>query len=570
MSISQNTIKVTGMQVTDNAFVEISAKGGFSGDRKAKLTARADIKVVSPIESIAITPDQAEILHEQTQDFEVVVNWKEGAEQQDVSEYITFTWPNLLEGEQSGDRLTITGTRPVHNAKIRAELNHELYGRHVAEAILTIKQLIESIQITPKNITLVKGQRQEFRITITWAEGAQEKPLEEICNVTSDSAILVTEIEENTIEVVAQKIALNARLVVKIKDEFLPLNSYLGTTAYIKVISFRELVPNYPPLSALRLRFRTGSSSYEMGNYLIDRYSYRERDTVVNLEARNPIGQLLRDQQVGENRNFLGTGTEVIEELLTAAGVHAYVVQQDFVEQVHLELSPKDSFLSAIEQALESKPGWVIYQARHDSVYPGNFEAVLVGDEDFLAQYKILKRAYIFRRDRDIFSREIVKSADNAYGRVCVHTQDWSIELYQTVENNMGTLSRKTFFYEVPNNTTTDQAETILARLVRIFKNAGKTETFVTAFRPHIEPGDVAYILNENSEEEEIGTITSVTHNFGRNGFYSEFTIDSAGFAEKETLLKLTLQRLQQEPAVRLVPSRHKIIILGSGTEIEL
>lgn len=568
VQINKNKIKVTGIKLTNEAYIEATIKGKFYGDRKRKMTSRADIRVVSPIQNISITPSEVVILHEQTQDFEVEVFWKEGAEQQDVSQYITFTWPNLLEAEQSGNRLTVTATRPVRNARIRAVLEGELLGWHAAEATLTVKQLIESIQIIPKNATLVKGQRQEFQVEITWAEGAQEKPLEEICDVTSDSAILVTEITGNRIEVVSQKIALNARLVVKVKDEFLPPtpSSYLRAIAYIRVISFRELIPNYPPLSALRLRFKAGTSSYEMGNYLIDRYSYKERDTVVNLECRNRIGHYLRDQHVGDNRNFIGTGSEVLEDLLEAANVQAFVVQQEFDDEVHLELSAKNTFLDAIGQVLELKPGWVIRQHRHDGVYPGNYEGILIGDSNFMADGGIFKGVYVFRRDRDIFSREVTKTADSVYGRVCVHTPGFDVELYKMVDNDLAINSLKTYFYEVPDGTTEQQAQQILNRLTNMLKHAGKIETFVTAFRPQIEPGDLAFIQNENGEEEEVGIITSVSHNFGKHGFFSEFTIDSSGLVEKETLLKMTMKRVEQEPNIRTKPNRHKITFLTGNS----
>lgn len=569
VSSNQAEIKVVGTKLTNKAYIEVAIKGKFYGDRKRKMTARAEIKVVSPIESITITPDQAEILHEQTQDFEVVVNWKEGAEQQDVSEYITFTWPNLLEGEQSGDRLTITGTRPIKNAKITASLSHELLGKHSAEAKLTVNPLIQSIKITPSSINLTKGQRYTFNIEITWTEGAQEKDIEEICIASADSAVMIEEITNEKIEIIAQKIALNARLKVSVKHEYLFPSANLSSTAYIKITSFRELIPDFQPLSALRLRFWAGSNNYEMGNYLIDRISYRERDTVAHIEARNRIGHYLKDQHVGQNRYFIGPGSQVLKNILEAAGVQAYVVQEGFTDEVHLELSAKDTFLDAIGQVLELKPDWVIRQHRHDGIYPGNYEAILIGDANFMDYYEISRGVYVFRRDRDIFSREVVKSIDDVYSRVCVHDKDFNIELYAYVENDLALTSYKTFFYEVPEGTTVEQAQEILNRLVNMLKNAGKIETFVTAFRPQIEPGDLAYIRSQDNEKvEEVGIITSVSHNFGRHGFFSEFTMDSSGLVEKETLQKLTMRRIKQEPAIRVRPERHKITILGSNTEI--
>lgn len=211
---------------------------------------------------------------------------------------------------------------------------------------------------------------------------------------------------------------------------------------------------------------------------------------------------------------------------------------------------------------LEYKPDWVIRQHRHDGVYPGNHEAILIGDTNFMANNNIYKGAYIFYRDRDIFSREVIKSVDDVYGRVCVHTPDFQLELYSLVDNNLAINTLKTFFYEVPENTTQNQAQNILNKLKEMLKTAGKIETFVTAFRPHIEAGDIAFIKNENGNEEEVGIITSVNHNFGRRGFYSEFAIDSSGLVEKESLLKMTMKRMRQEPHLRLSNNRLKLTSL--------
>lgn len=237
----ETKIIVKGIKLTGEAFIEVKTKGKFTGDQKNKMTARAEIAVVTPIQGILITPEQAEILHEQSQNFTVEINWKEGAQQQDISEHLEFTWPKALVAQVNGSEITVMGTRPIHNAKITAKLQHELYGELTATATLTVNQLIQSIQLTPRNATLVKGERQEFLCNITWSEGAQEKSLEEICTITADSALKIEKIEGNTIEVIAQNIALNARLKVTVKSEYL-LSRFITSTAYVKITSFEDKI----------------------------------------------------------------------------------------------------------------------------------------------------------------------------------------------------------------------------------------------------------------------------------------------------------------------------------------
>jgi hypothetical protein len=68
---------------------------------------------------------------------------------------------------------------------------------------------------------------------------------------------------------------------------------------------------------------------------------------------------------------------------------------------------------------------------------------------------------------------------------------------------------------------------------------SGRLESFVGVFTPQLTLGDEAHIIDENGDEEVIGTITDVTHNFGKGGFYTTFTVDSGGRKAKARLSDL-------------------------------
>ena len=68
---------------------------------------------------------------------------------------------------------------------------------------------------------------------------------------------------------------------------------------------------------------------------------------------------------------------------------------------------------------------------------------------------------------------------------------------------------------------------------------SGRLETFVGIFTPQLTLGDEVHIEASDNSEEVIGTITDVTHNFGKGGFYTTFTVDSGGRKAKARLSDL-------------------------------
>jgi hypothetical protein len=67
---------------------------------------------------------------------------------------------------------------------------------------------------------------------------------------------------------------------------------------------------------------------------------------------------------------------------------------------------------------------------------------------------------------------------------------------------------------------------------------SGRQESFVGIFTPQLTIGDEVRIVS-GAKTETIGTVTDVTHNFGRGGFYTAFTVDSGGRKGKARLSDL-------------------------------
>ena len=139
------------------------------------------------------------------------------------------------------------------------------------------------------------------------------------------------------------------------------------------------------------------------------------------------------------------------------------------------------------------------------------------------------RRTYFFRRDTDIFTRNITTDDQQVYRKVCVHNADFSMSFYKDVENYTGwnLKNNKTLFVQIADGISFTDTKSIAANLAEQLEMSGKVESFTGPFRPQLIIGNDARILDGNIIE--LGLITEVTHVFGKQGFYTNFTVDSGG-----------------------------------------
>jgi hypothetical protein len=117
----------------------------------------------------------------------------------------------------------------------------------------------------------------------------------------------------------------------------------------------------------------------------------------------------------------------------------------------------------------------------------------------------------------------------SSYRKVCVHDAEWTIEVYEDIATYSGwnLQSNKTLFVQVAEGTSLVNATAIAENLASRLESVGKVETFSGPFRPQLLVGDGATIIDGDSTD--LGIITEITHNFGKNGFTTNFTVDSGG-----------------------------------------
>jgi hypothetical protein len=102
--------------------------------------------------------------------------------------------------------------------------------------------------------------------------------------------------------------------------------------------------------------------------------------------------------------------------------------------------------------------------------------------------------------------------------------------VYQDVETYSGwnLQANKTLYINVPEGTTLADIQSYAEQIANNLQYVGKIESFTGPFRPQLILGDEAVIVSSKGSIR-LGLITEITHRFGKDGFYTDFTVDSGG-----------------------------------------
>ena len=76
--------------------------------------------------------------------------------------------------------------------------------------------------------------------------------------------------------------------------------------------------------------------------------------------------------------------------------------------------------------------------------------------------------------------------------------------------------------------TSLADVEKYAKQIAESLQYVGKIESFTGPFRPQLILGDEAVIIDSDGSTS-LGLITEITHRFGKEGFYTDFTVDSGG-----------------------------------------
>ncbi len=281
------------------------------------------------------------------------------------------------------------------------------------------------------------------------------------------------------------------------------------------------------------------SEEYPMGTFYVDRVNAKVGAETLTVEGRNISGKLLKDQSFGSNNIFSKNAfAYTLEEVLQSAGIENYDIQQpdnpETAWQVGVEF-PKDmAFLEGLHELIMMSRNWIICE---------NLDGQIVAGSIVTYPAAQINSKYTFNRGTELFSRGLIRDDSEVYGKICVHTDDFSVEEYAEVEPNSDWVvaSKKTLFIRVADNTPAEEALEMAEDLAARIASSGTVESFSGPFRPQLLPGDEAEIVGASTRL--LGLITSVRHTFGTNGYTTAFEVDSGG-RKGQPRLKDYIQKL--------------------------
>lgn len=279
------------------------------------------------------------------------------------------------------------------------------------------------------------------------------------------------------------------------------------------------------PGSRITLAFSTGDSMpIPLGAYFIDDSEMNVLDPAVNINARNAAGKLLKDQTFGDSGSYSWRNLQtLIEDILEAANVPEYSVEST-AENRSITYPANRTIYQGLQDLLTSLPQWRIEETM--------LGEIVIGSSTF-ADFPS-PETYTFHEGEDCFSRRIRRDDKDVWSQVCVHDRDFNIAVYEDVDFilDWNLPQGKILYVEVPDGTSQSDAESYAAAIATRAGDVGEVRTFIGPFRPQLLPGDEATIITEGGNRQ-IGIITEISHTIGKDGYRTEFTVDSGGVIGK-------------------------------------
>ena len=229
------------------------------------------------------------------------------------------------------------------------------------------------------------------------------------------------------------------------------------------------------------------------------------RDTLT-IKAKNKPALYLLEQTFDDDIEYTGTVKEIIEAILTDAGITAYTVEDNTTE-TSVAFLPDQSILDGLSEFC-SLHNWFVDADREDTI--------LVGSDLFIQGLMPITIHELIRED-DLFSRYVDQSYQYVYSRVCVRrsgaqplkvfgvvpTMDWHVP------------AKKTFYKDVHDDMSQVEMEALRDSLIENLQYLGIEETFTTAIRPYMQIGDGLIVTDPDTLKVTAGIIVDLQHCFG-------------------------------------------------------
>lgn len=299
----------------------------------------------------------------------------------------------------------------------------------------------------------------------------------------------------------------------------------------------------FQPGARLSLAVVMGDSApYDIGVAHLDEVTFDPLSETVSLSGRNQTGYYLKDQTFGPSTVWEGNGKTVVESILAFAGIKRYTVGPSNTEWTWT-FEPKKTVLGGLEYIGAWFNGWAVKEL------PSGM--VVVGYPWWIAANYQATGYYQLNVGREVTRRKTRKSADAAYCRVYVTGKDADgADLSPAVAEVQNFAfwalpANKTYYDTAPNGLTQEELQAYADDLAERLQYVGMVDSFTLPFlQPQLLIGDVVQVYQTGDTEAiSLGTITSMTHTFGKAGFSTAFTVDSGGAVSENAGAALTRTR---------------------------
>lgn len=244
------------------------------------------------------------------------------------------------------------------------------------------------------------------------------------------------------------------------------------------------------------------------------------RDTLT-IRAKNKVALRLLDQTFDDDVEYEGTVKEIIEAILTDAGITAYTVEDNAAE-TSVAFLPDQSILDGLSE----------FCALHNLfVDTDRDDTILVGSDLFIQGLMPITIHELIRED-DLFSRYVDQSYQHIYSRVCVRRSGAQPLKVFGVVPTMGwhIPAKKTFYKDVHDDMSQVDMEALRDSLIENLQYLGIEETFTTAIRPYMQIGDGLIVTDPDTLKVTAGIIVDLQHCFGNETEpFTQLTLRTGG-----------------------------------------
>lgn len=275
------------------------------------------------------------------------------------------------------------------------------------------------------------------------------------------------------------------------------------------------------------------SSMYPMGIYYIDEIGYDVLSETVSISGRNTIGYILSTQTFDNRSSFTGSVSEVVRQILEYFGITGAAIEYT-TYNVAVAFEPGTTGLAALQEIAEQMTRFdasELYALYHIGETPDG--TIVCGYDDYFAGY-LPNHIYQFPIEHEVFRYSVNRCADDVYTKVRMEGTDadgepLDVEMRNVTYNHAWNLGEHRVYHGSASNVTQETLSQLAANNALLLSNPDGVTSVTMSIRPQLLIGDYAKIEFADGEVESAGIITSITHRFGKSGFFTDFTAAKSG-----------------------------------------